>query len=81
MGELVPTFVDGGESLGQGGFGGVGDSGTCGVCCLKEGGVVFAGFAEGVAEQPATFSGKFSVLKAFKIGGGGNGSAVERRVV
>ena len=59
----------------------MGDGGTCGVGCLEKSGVVFAGFAEGMAEQPATFPGKFSVLKAFKVGGGGDGPAVGRRVV
>ena len=50
----------------------MGDGGTGGVGGLEKDGVVFARFSEGMAKQPATFPGEFPVLKAFKVGVGGD---------
>ena len=59
----------------------MGDKGTGGVGGVKKDGVVFAGFPERMAEQPATFTGKFPILEALEVGVGGDIPAVGRRVV
>ena len=78
---MVSLLVDGREGLSECRFGGVGGGGTGGVRRLEEVGVVFAGFAERVAEKSAAFSGKFPVLEAFEVGVGRDGTTVGGSVV
>ena len=68
LGQLVSLLVYFGESVGEGFFGGVDGGGAVGVAGFECQGVLFLWLAQGVAEDFSTFTGEFSVLKAFKVG-------------
>ena len=81
LGQLVSFGVNGGERFGEGCFACMYGGGAITVESLKGESACLARFPEGVAEDPATFTGEFAVLQAFEVRVRGNGKPLRSRVI
>ena len=65
---MIPLGVNGGESFGERCFARMGGGGAVIVEGFKDKGACLARLSEGVAKDPTTFTGEFTVLEAFEVG-------------